>query len=469
MKTKQTGRKSPDPRRGNVDEVTADPKNPRTGRCKRCRTPSPSTDARKTHQKASITSNVKKEDLQDSIVVARTSVTNHSGRRYIANELLNSVPSRKGQATSREEYLRADPYADVQSSTLVVCRLCGTKIKLSSKSTYGPNLWNRHIKRCRTNADEEIVPKANISAADTPGEKGSSPRKRLRVSPGTSPLKLKISRKTRSQDAVFPEKEIKVISNMSSSLSATEQATDSDSKMLPADGLVQSSVHQNPSSEQPLVSRDSATTPSDLHEESLASTVQPPSDTHLEEVQSSLLDHDKEMSEPELQWTDGLLTTSPQETVFEENLHSHGSATQIDAAGGGSAVKSDGRAVSIGPAKDQRSIPKQDREEKMQSDEVTSLESSPSAADTEDGSLTPQSSQITAHSSSPPPSPDTELDLDLEYPEWDPPSVVSTFEEELRKAGIFLDNAIGSHNLVGDEVKSLPHEASEALPRMVAI
>ncbi|KAL5536680.1 hypothetical protein ACEPAF_503 [Sanghuangporus sanghuang] len=449
MKTKQTGRNSLGPRRGNMDEVAADAKKPRIG--KRRRAPSPSTDARNTRQKAPITSNLKKEDLQDSIVVART------------------VPSRKGQATSREEYLRADPYADVQSPTLVVCRLCGTKIKLSSKSTYGPNLWNRHIKRCRTNADEEIAPKVNISAADTSEEKGSSPRKRLRVSPGSSPLKLRILRKTRSQDAVLPEKEIEVISNMNASLSATEQVTDSDSKMLLADGVVQSSVHQNSSFERPLVSRDSAMMPSDSHEESSAITIQSPSDTKLEEVQSSLLDHDKEISEPELQWTDGLLTTSPQETVFEENLHSCGSAMQKDVAGGGSAVKSDGRAASIGPAKGRCGIPKQDREEEMQSDGVKGLESSPSAADTEDGPLTPQSSQFTARSSSPPLPPDAELDLDLEYPEWEPPSIVSTFEEELRKAGIFLDNVIGYHNIVGNEVKPLPHEASEALPRMVAI
>ncbi|KAL5531217.1 hypothetical protein ACEPAG_4093 [Sanghuangporus baumii] len=445
MKMKQTGRKSPDPRRGNVDEVSVDPKKSRTGRCKRLRTPSPSTDAQNTHQKASIASNTKKEDLQDSIVVARTPVKNHPGRRHISNELSNSAPSRKGQATSREEYLRADPYADVQSSTLVVCRLCGTKIKLSSKSTYGPNLWNRHIKRCRTNADEEIAPKANISAADTSEEMDSSPRKRLRVSPGSSPLKLKISRKTRSQDVVFPQEEIKVISDLNASLSATEQARYSDSKMLPADCLVQSSAHQNPFSEQPLVSHDSAMTPTDLHEEPFAITVHTPSDTNLEEVQGSLLDHDKEMSEPELQWTDGLLTTSPQETVFEENLYSHG------------------------PAKDQCSIPKQDREEKMHSGEVTRLEPSPSAADTEDGLLTPQSSQTTARSSSPPPSPDAELDLDLEYPDWEPPSVVSTFEEELHKAGILLDNVVGYHNLVGNEVMPLPNEAPEALPRMVAI
>ncbi|KAL5513408.1 hypothetical protein ACEPAH_3807 [Sanghuangporus vaninii] len=446
MKTKQTGRNPSGPRRRNMDEVAADAKKPRTG--KRRRTPSPSTNARNT-RKAPIASNVKKEDFQDSIVVART------------------VPSRKVQASSREEYLWADPYADVQSPTLVVCRLCGTKIKLSSKSTYGPNLWNRHIKRCRTNTDERIAPKANISAADTSEEKGSSPRKRLRVSPGSSPLKLKISRKTHSQDAVFPEKETEVISNINASLSAAEQVTDSDSKMLSADGVVQSSVNQNSSFDQPLVSRDSAMMSSDSHEESSTITIQSPSDTNLTEVQSSLLDHNKEMSEPELQWTDGLLTTSPQETVFEENLRSCGSATLIDAAGGGSAIKSDGRAAFIGPAEGQGGIPKQDWGEEMRFEEVKGLESSPSAA--EDGPLTPRSSQITARSSSPPPSPNAELDLDLEYPEWEPPSVVSTFEEELRKAGIILDNVIGYHNIVENEVKPLSHEASEALPRMVAI
>ncbi|TDL26615.1 hypothetical protein BD410DRAFT_836477 [Rickenella mellea] len=48
----------------------------------------------------------------------------------------------------REQKLRADPLVEVHGPVDVTCRRCGTHIKLSTKSTYDPFHWHRHIERC---------------------------------------------------------------------------------------------------------------------------------------------------------------------------------------------------------------------------------------------------------------------------------------------------------------------------------
>ena len=48
----------------------------------------------------------------------------------------------------REQKLRSDPLVQVLGPTDVTCKRCGTAIKLSTKSSYDPFHWQRHIERC---------------------------------------------------------------------------------------------------------------------------------------------------------------------------------------------------------------------------------------------------------------------------------------------------------------------------------
>ncbi|KAI0305882.1 hypothetical protein B0F90DRAFT_936285 [Multifurca ochricompacta] len=48
----------------------------------------------------------------------------------------------------REKRLRDDPLADLLSPLFVGCRRCGTRIKLSPKSSYDPFHWIKHRERC---------------------------------------------------------------------------------------------------------------------------------------------------------------------------------------------------------------------------------------------------------------------------------------------------------------------------------
>jgi hypothetical protein len=55
---------------------------------------------------------------------------------------------RSSAERARERKLRDDPMADVEGPTLVGCRLCGKKIKLSPKSSYDLFHWQTHKGRC---------------------------------------------------------------------------------------------------------------------------------------------------------------------------------------------------------------------------------------------------------------------------------------------------------------------------------
>ena len=52
------------------------------------------------------------------------------------------------RTAQREQKLRSDPLVEVHGPVDVTCRRCGTHIKLSTKSSYDPFHWHRHIERC---------------------------------------------------------------------------------------------------------------------------------------------------------------------------------------------------------------------------------------------------------------------------------------------------------------------------------
>jgi hypothetical protein len=49
---------------------------------------------------------------------------------------------------AREKRLRDDPMAQVLGPLFVCCKRCGSRIKLSPKSTYDPFHWQKHRERC---------------------------------------------------------------------------------------------------------------------------------------------------------------------------------------------------------------------------------------------------------------------------------------------------------------------------------
>ncbi|KAH9967262.1 hypothetical protein BC827DRAFT_579176 [Russula dissimulans] len=56
----------------------------------------------------------------------------------------------------REKRLRDDPLADLLGPLFVGCKRCGTKIKLSPKSSYDPFHWVKHRERCLRRSIEAV-------------------------------------------------------------------------------------------------------------------------------------------------------------------------------------------------------------------------------------------------------------------------------------------------------------------------
>ncbi|KAI9454437.1 hypothetical protein F5148DRAFT_427132 [Russula earlei] len=56
----------------------------------------------------------------------------------------------------REKRLRDDPLADLLGPLFVSCRRCGTRIKLSPKSSYDPFHWVKHRERCLRRSIEAV-------------------------------------------------------------------------------------------------------------------------------------------------------------------------------------------------------------------------------------------------------------------------------------------------------------------------
>ncbi|KAH7890862.1 hypothetical protein F5I97DRAFT_1923352 [Phlebopus sp. FC_14] len=58
------------------------------------------------------------------------------------------APYRTVAELAREKKLREDPLADVHGPLFVTCKRCGSRIKLSPKSSYDPFHWTKHRERC---------------------------------------------------------------------------------------------------------------------------------------------------------------------------------------------------------------------------------------------------------------------------------------------------------------------------------
>ncbi|KAH7926048.1 hypothetical protein BV22DRAFT_390650 [Leucogyrophana mollusca] len=58
------------------------------------------------------------------------------------------VPHRTVAEIAREKRLRDDPMAEVHGPLFVTCKRCGSRIKLSPKSSYDPFHWTKHRERC---------------------------------------------------------------------------------------------------------------------------------------------------------------------------------------------------------------------------------------------------------------------------------------------------------------------------------
>jgi len=77
-----------------------------------------------------------------------------SARGNINFDDASSNPSSSGEVIqtaaekAREKRLRDDPLAEVLGPLFVCCKRCGSRIKLSPKSTYDPFHWLKHRERC---------------------------------------------------------------------------------------------------------------------------------------------------------------------------------------------------------------------------------------------------------------------------------------------------------------------------------
>jgi len=58
------------------------------------------------------------------------------------------APHRTVAEMAREKKLRDDPMAEVHGPLFVTCKRCGSRIKLSPKSSYDPFHWMKHRERC---------------------------------------------------------------------------------------------------------------------------------------------------------------------------------------------------------------------------------------------------------------------------------------------------------------------------------
>ncbi|KAH0836735.1 hypothetical protein J3R83DRAFT_8470 [Lanmaoa asiatica] len=99
------------------------------------------------------------------------------------------APSRTAAELAREKKLRDDPMAEVHGPLFVTCKRCGSRIKLSPKSSYDPFHWMKHRERClrkpigvaraarRTPKDIYTCPakKSPTSSSNTDGDNATPP------------------------------------------------------------------------------------------------------------------------------------------------------------------------------------------------------------------------------------------------------------------------------------------------------
>lgn len=96
-------------------------------------------------------------------------------------------PSRTTAELAREKKLRDDPMAEVHGPLFVTCKRCGSRIKLSPKSSYDPFHWTKHRERClrkpvgqaRRRTPKETTPPApqkfSSSSSNTDGDNVTPP------------------------------------------------------------------------------------------------------------------------------------------------------------------------------------------------------------------------------------------------------------------------------------------------------
>ncbi|KAL4246347.1 hypothetical protein ABKN59_009096 [Abortiporus biennis] len=87
---------------------------------------------------------------------------------------------------ARERKLREDPLCIIHNPQLVQCQRCGTKIKLSQKSGFDPEHWQRHRERCLKKPKvvvEEMKENNQASTPISPKQFKASPKSSPKVSP----------------------------------------------------------------------------------------------------------------------------------------------------------------------------------------------------------------------------------------------------------------------------------------------
>ena len=385
-------------------------------------------------------------------------------------------PTRSGHALTREERLRADPLADVRGPQLVVCRLCGTEIKLSSKASYGLSHWKRHSGRCKAEHDSLNPTKSSLSAtlddlkSETDQKQSSRSRPVVQVASGSSPLKLKlrIPVKTKERASRRNDKLSEAPTSTAAPMAAPVEAPyeyetydrgdgglsvppTSDS---PSDDFSgKDRLHARSSSCQSSISDHDVTTPPDPHDSLPSIAIPSPSSVFRDGGKGITSTRHSDGFD---KWTEGPRTTCPQEIVLSETFKE---AENPDSGMG----SPDDNRMQVDVAKAVNT---------PYGEVITGLDgpcnrvvtepsgAGPSLEDGPDPIFTAVSeTNYTALSSVDPPlnsqnpdfPSDEESDLinaDLEYPEWDPPMSSSTFEQELRERGICLENSIIHRNAI---------------------
>ncbi|EJC99965.1 uncharacterized protein FOMMEDRAFT_22444 [Fomitiporia mediterranea MF3/22] len=259
----------------------------------------------------------------DSIVVDHSRV---APEPQVTTQAPKPKPSRSGSKLTREELLRDDSNAEVLGPDLVRCRLCKGNIKFSIKDRHGVSVWRRHIGRCLL---EQVDRNAEDSQAnDAIGRVKRSGRRIIRVSPGSSPLKLKItlanhgkSQTPRAQsNSSDAGGQVTMEGGECHDIEA-EQATSTPSEQP----FRCAPLHRKTMSAASTVSDTNIETPLDVHGELPAIVVGPSSsNSNAEEMESDHLE--PKLSYPDERWTDGPHMTSPEQMVFPEKFGDHGDA-----------------------------------------------------------------------------------------------------------------------------------------------
>ncbi|THH15222.1 hypothetical protein EW146_g5220 [Bondarzewia mesenterica] len=109
----------------------------------------------------------------------------------------------------REKKLRDDPLAAVLSPLWVECKRCGSKIKLSPKSTYDPFHWQKHRERCLKRSTKVVKDMKQDARDQRLSSLSSSPAPGRRPSDSPTPPLTSDSASSFSQSPSRPRRAIK--------------------------------------------------------------------------------------------------------------------------------------------------------------------------------------------------------------------------------------------------------------------